>query len=189
MRRQCGDCQLCCRLLPVHDNERPWQKEELHKKAGERCKYQKFGVGCSVYNTSTMPFCCTAWNCRWIVGTIPDYMSRPDRCHYVIDVMPDYVTLEYNDGTPQTNLEAVQIWIDPKHPDAHRDPALREWLLELGERGIIGLVRYNEQDCMSIFPPNLSDDKQWHEVTRTTASQKQHSLKDVVRALNKGSTK
>jgi hypothetical protein len=28
MKRQCGECQLCCKLLPV---------PPLNKKAGERC--------------------------------------------------------------------------------------------------------------------------------------------------------
>jgi hypothetical protein len=57
MRRECGDCQLCCRLLQV---------PPLGKKAGQRCQYQKFGKGCAVYHTAKMPPECRLWNCRWI---------------------------------------------------------------------------------------------------------------------------
>ena len=38
--RQCGDCTLCCRLLPVRS---------LNKGAGERCKHQSHARGCKVY--------------------------------------------------------------------------------------------------------------------------------------------
>ena len=152
--RTCGDCQLCCKLLPVHDRLNP-RPDALNKKAGVKCQYQKFGKGCTIYRTTKMPMCCSTWNCRWLVGEVPDYIHRPDRSHYVIDIMPDFVTLDFSDGTPKTSLEVVQIWIDPKYPDAHRDPDLREWLLELGERGIVGLIRYNDKDATTIFPPNM----------------------------------
>ena len=38
--RQCGDCQLCCKLLPV---------KSLAKLAGDRCSHQKHHKGCDVY--------------------------------------------------------------------------------------------------------------------------------------------
>jgi hypothetical protein len=37
MTRQCGDCQLCCKLLPV---------PPLQKAAGVACRFQKFHKGC-----------------------------------------------------------------------------------------------------------------------------------------------
>jgi hypothetical protein len=36
MTRQCGDCQLCCKLLPV---------PPLQKAAGVACRFQKFHKG------------------------------------------------------------------------------------------------------------------------------------------------
>src|SRR5262245_54343180 len=56
--RRCGDCTLCCKLLPVR---------ELHKKGGERCQHQKAGKGCGVYNKPAMPPSCGLWSCRWLV--------------------------------------------------------------------------------------------------------------------------
>jgi hypothetical protein len=180
--RQCGDCQLCCKLLPVHDNERPWDRNALHKKAGEKCRYQKFGKGCTVYGKYEMPKCCELWNCRWIVNELPDDMSRPDRCHYVVDVMPDFITMVINGK--EHHVQAIQIWIDPSYPDAHKDPALRAWLAEQAEEGIVGIIRYNEKDAITVFAPAMSDDRQWHEV-RSTSSQKQHSVIDILTALSK----
>ena len=76
MTRQCGDCQLCCKLLPV---------PPLEKKAGQRCQHQKFGKGCTVYHSRAgMPMECSIWNCRWLVNDDADELSRPDRVHYVI---------------------------------------------------------------------------------------------------------
>jgi hypothetical protein len=177
MKRKCGDCQLCCKLVPVHDN-----RVELHKKAGEKCRHQKFGKGCMVYEKPEMPACCQMWNCRWIVSDLPVDMARPDRCHYVVDVMPDFVTLQIDDR--KSNVRVVQIWCDPSYPHAHRDPALRGWLEQLSHQRIAGMVRYNEKDCLVIFPPAMSDDGKWHEVPGNPKSrQKQHSITDILEAL------
>jgi hypothetical protein len=181
MERQCGDCQLCCKLLPVHDLYTV-EADALHKKAGERCPYQKHKVGCTIYNTKKMPACCSVWNCRWLVGEVPRDIGRPDRVHYVVDVMPDFITLK--NGDQVSNVQVVQIWCDPSYPNAHRDPALRCWLEELSHQQIVGMVRFDERDCLCIFPPAMSDDGQWHEVSPAgMQSSKTHSLTDIVAAL------
>src|SRR2546423_255596 len=110
MTRACGDCQLCCRLLPV--------KGILNKPAGARCKHQKFGKGCMVYHRPGMPPECAIWNCRWLVNDDTADLPRPDRAHYVIDLIPDYVTLVNDETGEKQNVEVVQVWIDPKHPAA-----------------------------------------------------------------------
>lgn len=46
MKRQCGDSQLCCKLLPV---------PPLQKAAGASCRFQKFHKGCTVYHRREMP--------------------------------------------------------------------------------------------------------------------------------------
>src|SRR4051812_46218248 len=99
--RQCGDCQLCCKLLPV---------PPLRKGAGEKCKHQKFGKGCTVYHTQAMPPECGFWNCRWLVGDDTADMPRPDRAHYVIDIMPDFVTVTDNVTGATQKIQVVQIW-------------------------------------------------------------------------------
>lgn len=160
MMRQCGDCQLCCKLMPI---------PPLEKAANERCRYQRVGKGCMVYNTRAMPMECKLWNCRWLVNDDTSELSRPDRSHYVIDLMPDFITVENDDTGEQQKLQVVVIWCDPNHPDAHRDPRLRDYLDRRGREGIAALVRYNSRDAFTIFPPSLAPDGQWHEMQGKSA--------------------
>jgi hypothetical protein len=139
MTRKCGDCTLCCRLVPV---------AELHKKGGERCVHQRFN-GCAIY--ASRPVSCRAWSCRWLVDEECAELRRPDRSHYVVDIMPDYVTCE-QDGN-EFVVPVVQIWCDPKYPNAHRDPMLRAYLHKLWkEKGMIALVRFSDDTGLSLLP-------------------------------------
>lgn len=156
MQRECGDCQLCCKLLPVHENLPG--KDEFHKGAGERCKHQRHHKGCQVYLSYKMPVACRMWNCRWLVNDDAEELSRPDRSHYVIDMVPDYVTAV--DEDLNIDIPVVQVWVDPDYPDAHKDPALRRWM---EKKGTAVIVRYNEKDAISIFPPTLTKDNIWVE--------------------------
>lgn len=180
--RQCGDCQLCCRLLPMQDNE-PWRDGvPINKPAGVRCPHQKFGTGCAIY--AKRPFCCQTWNCRWLVNDDADELSRPDRAHYVIDVMPDFITTLDNETGEKNNIQVVQIWIDPKHPEAHRDPALRRWMFRRAQEGKAALVRFNSKDGLVIFAPPFDKAGQWHEFDSSNMqSVKSHTLEEMVEAL------
>jgi hypothetical protein len=174
MKRACGDCQLCCRLVPV---------PSIGKDGGVRCKHQKFGKGCAVYHRHGMPPECSLWNCRWLVNDDTADLSRPDRSHYVIDIMPDFVTLRPNDGGEPQTIQVAQVWVDPKHPDAHRDPALRRWMERRAEQGIAAIVRFNPKDAIVIFAPPFDADRgEWHEVT-SGVPQKSHTFDEITNAL------
>ena len=170
--RQCGDCQLCCKLLPV---------QSIGKLAGQRCKHQRHSKGCAVYaRLAVVSPECRLWSCRWLVEDDTADLRRPDRSHYVIDLVPDFVTLR-NDGELE-HIQVVQIWVDPKFPDAHRDPALRAYLERRAKDRIIGLVRWDNEKAIALFPPELSHDRQWHEQGsnfRTDA----HTAEEKVAAL------
>jgi hypothetical protein len=154
MRRECGECTLCCKLLPVR---------ELDKKANTRCQYQKVHKGCTVHNTNVQPLSCKLWNCRWLVNDDTADLSRPDRSHYVIDIVPDFITA-INDEKIAQKIQTVQIWVDPKHRDAHRDPKLREYLMRLAnKKRIIGQIRYGSEDCLILIPPSLTSNGEWIE--------------------------
>jgi hypothetical protein len=172
--RQCGDCQLCCKLLPVHS---------LGKLAGQRCGHQRVGKGCMVYQQlGRVAPECKLWNCRWLVSDDTENLSRPDRSHYVLDLMPDFVTLRDDNTGEARHIEVVQIWVDPKHPDVHRDPALRAYLERRAEEGIAGLVRWDNEAAVAIFAPALSADHEWHEVG-SKFTLKAHTVEDKVKAL------
>jgi hypothetical protein len=173
--RKCGDCQLCCKLLPVR---------AVGKEAGHRCRHQRHHKGCAVYaKLNRVSPECRLWNCRWLVNDDADDLKRPDRSHYVLDIMPEYVTHVDGEGL-KTVLPVVQIWVDPGFPDAHHDPALRAWLLRhsLAENGVAGLVRYSDEAGFVIFPPNISGDGEWHEM-HSNLARETHSVEDIVRAL------
>jgi hypothetical protein len=189
MMRQCGDCQLCCKLLPV---------PPLGKKAGERCRHQKFGKGCKVYHGPGMPSECGLWNCRWLVNNDTAELSRPDKSRYVIDIMPDYITLQDNATEATTSIQVVQIWIDPAHPHAHRDPALRAYLLRRGQEGIAALARYDARRAVTIIPPNMIGEGNapddwlqadgWIEVpynSPNVAVEHDHTMADTLKALSR----
>lgn len=172
--RQCGDCQLCCKLLPVRS---------LKKGAGERCQHQRHHKGCAVYaRLARVSPECRLWSCRWLVEDDTADLSRPDRSHYVLDLMPDFVVARNNQTGARQNIQCVQIWVDPRFPDAHRDPALRAYLERRAEENIVGLVRFDNTRGLVIFPPALSHDGQWHEVD-SALREKDHTPEELFKAL------
>jgi hypothetical protein len=172
--RQCGDCQLCCKLLPV---------KSLDKLAGQRCSHQKHHKGCNVYEKlfKIAPEC-RLWSCRWLVNDDTAELSRPDRSHIVIDIMPDYVTMQDNATGEEQHIPVLQIWVDPNHPDAHREPAFRAYLEREAEKGNAALIRWSNTKGMGLFAPALSDDRQWHEVMNGLTGP-EHSVEDKLKAL------
>lgn len=170
--RSCGACTLCCTLLPV---------AEIGKASGTRCRHQKFAKGCKLYHNAAMPHSCRLWNCRWLVNDDTNDLSRPDRSHLVIDLMPDFITLTDNDTGQQQHIGVVQVWCDPKHRDAHRDPQFRAYVERRAAQGHAVLVRFNSHEAITLFAPQLSSDGQWHEIGGEAEAQ--HTLQDFGKFL------
>lgn len=144
MSRHCGSCTLCCKLLP---------QRELAKPANQRCEHQRH-TGCRIY--PNRPHSCRVWSCRWLLEMDTADLRRPDFSHYVIDLTPDFITARHPDREPQ-HIPVVQVWVDPRYPDAHRDPALRAYLQRRGEQdGMAALIRYSNDKGFVIFPPALT---------------------------------
>lgn len=174
--RQCGDCQLCCKLLPV---------PSVPTAAGERCRHQRFGKGCAIYHGR--PAACRAWSCVWLLaGDGTRDLNRPDRVHYVVDPMPDFVKMTDNRTGEVTELPVHQIWMDAAHPDAHRDPALRAWLEASAKAtGMAALVRVaGNEDAVGLFPPSMNSTGEWQEVQTNFRREDQHSAEDIARVMN-----
>lgn len=176
MNRQCGDCQLCCKLVPV---------KELNKKAGQRCKHQKFKKGCMIYHQPNkgFPSSCALWNCAWLVDEYAADLSRPDRSHYVVDIMPDFVTLQNKAGEDK-HIGVIQVWCDPAYPTAHRDPALRAYIERRSQKEHIGaLVRFDEEKAIFLAPPALTQDD-WFEKESTQPIKREHSIEELAEFFN-----
>jgi hypothetical protein len=153
----------------------------LGKGAGQKCQHQRYRTGCVVYHKAGMPPECAIWNCRWLVEDDTAELPRPDRAHYVIDIMPDFITWAVDDE--RHNVEVVQIWIDPKWPNAHHDLALRRYLLRRGEEGKVALIRLNSKEAFTLIPPNMASDQQWHEVYANVPSERTHTFTEIAKAL------
>ena len=168
-KRACGDCMLCCTLLPV---------EEFGKAAGERCQFAKFGKGCSIY--SRRPGSCALWNCRWLVNDDTAELRRPDRSHYVIDIMPDFVRAVHNtDPSLSRNWEVIQVWVDPKYRDAHRDPMFRRYI---DRQRKCALIRYSSREGFLLAPPSVTGDG-WFEKESGFNEEPQHTLQQIAAEL------
>lgn len=156
MTRACAGCTLCCKLIPV---------EELSKKAGHRCQHQRHGKGCAIYDKR--PLSCREWACLWLKGEEagePLKLRRPDHVHYVLDEVPDIVRAVDQETGQAQQIDVMQVWCDPKFPDAWKDPDL----LDLLERvGIVALVRYDSAKGFGLFPPSRSPDGKWHRSNST----------------------
>lgn len=154
--RQCGDCQLCCKLLPVR---------EIDKLANTRCQHQRHGKGCGVYNSRAMPPSCKLWNCRWLTEDRTENLRRPDRSGYVIDIMPDFVTVKDEDSGEKQHIPVLQIWVDPARPDAWRkDKGLLDYIARLGaEEAMCALIRNGSSDAIFLAPPAVNSDGTWFE--------------------------
>ena len=111
-----------------------------------------------IYHQDKFPLSCRQWSCVWLLDPSIPNLARPDRAHYVIDPTPDYVTVG------NTHISVVQIWVDPNHRHAHRDPALRSFLLErFTAFGQLGIVRFNSTDAIVLLPPPFTPNGEWIE--------------------------
>ncbi len=66
--RQCGECTVCCRVLPVI---------ELNKPRYIPCEHLSC-AGCGIYRDPKKPAICREFLCEWLVGNVPE-QHRPDR--------------------------------------------------------------------------------------------------------------
>lgn len=158
--RKCGDCTLCCKLMPV---------EEIGKLASHRCPHQR-SKGCTIY--TQRPDGCREWHCRWLVeGDSVKDLRRPDRSHYVLDIVPDII--EVQDAKELSEFRAVpvvQIWLDPAFPEAYKDPALKAYLAEMGRtEKMAALIRTNSKDAFVLMPPCMMADHEWYELRSNLA--------------------
>jgi hypothetical protein len=158
MKRECGTCSLCCKLMPV---------PQLNKPRDQRCQYQKHAKGCTVHGTAAQPPACKLWYCRWLVNDDAADLRRPDHAHYVIDAMPDEITVEPDDhSAPKQTLLAIQIWVDGDQ--WKNDVALRGWLFRKArDHGVPALMRYPDGHTVGVFAPPISTDGEWHIVGGT----------------------
>lgn len=110
-------------------------------------------------------------DCAWLLDA--PFLRRPDHGRYVVDMLLDFVVIA------DRKIPAVQVWCDPRHRDAHRDPGLREYLAGRARaEGIVAIIRYNEREAFVLVPPTLADGK-WLELTSNLKAEPAHSFAEI----------
>lgn len=149
VQRTCGSCTLCCTLVPV---------KELNKEAGMKCASSR-STGCKIY--PSRPRSCRVWSCRWLLGDAD--LPRPDRAGYVVDPVADYMMVKDGDNGGEKRFPTIQVWVDPRRPDSHRDPKLRAYLHAAALEGVAAILRYDGLRSIALFAPPLTG-AGWREV-------------------------
>jgi hypothetical protein len=77
--------------------------------------------------------------------------------------VPDYIrAVDNTNGNEVGTYKVLQIWVDPKYPDAHEDPALRKMLNDHKE---IALIRFGNERAIVLCPPSRPESSgKWLEV-------------------------
>ena len=85
--KECGDCNLCCKVYDV---------EDLEKKAGKMChnahKSDDSAGGCSIWGLH--PKTCQDFKCLWIKHDDMNGLWRPDVAGFVLRLEPNGTTLD-----------------------------------------------------------------------------------------------
>jgi len=130
--RRCGDCTLCCTLVPI---------KSMRKPAGVKCQHQCH-KGCRIYDRR--PLDCQLWSCGWLLGMDTEDMRRPDRVGYVIDLLPEMIHITPRGGTASIAVPAMQVWADPRRPDDwRRDNHLIDYIERRGWEGCATIIRHS----------------------------------------------
>lgn len=168
--RKCGDCTFCCKVLPISGINKPFNT---------RCQHQR-RTGCRIYDNR--PIDCRAFSCMWLEGEDAESLRRPDRGRYCIPVMPDYIEIRNNDTGETTTVPALEVWLDPVHPNAHRDEGLRAYLeRRADENGMAAIVRLSPHAGFVLMAPSMMKDGKWAEVYGQQVAE--HDPGEIVKRL------
>jgi len=81
----CGDCTLCCELLPIAEINKP------HSQLCGDCTLKK---GCGIYNTR--PESCRNFNCLFIESNDMGELLRPNNCNVIFERITTKIYLAIN---------------------------------------------------------------------------------------------
>ncbi len=90
--------------------------------------------------------------------------------------MPEFITLQSGDASE--DIEVIQIWCDPRFPEAHRDPKLRAFLERRANEGVMALVRFgSDGGAIVLIAPCLNNANIW--IEHKSQCSVQHSVAEI----------
>jgi hypothetical protein len=140
--RDCGSCNLCCKLLHVPDIGKPAQMKcwwtTLH--GGCLRQNEKPNPAAVDHNEATGVFtlhpseegkdlnllACATFECLWLNSQKHEEVSRRQPRHF----RPDITHVVIGPQDPSDNM-VLHIQVDPAHPDAWRAPEIATQLNEI----------------------------------------------------------
>lgn len=115
----CDGCTACCKILKVH---------ELNKPGNTWCRHCKIGTGCEIYETR--PESCRVYECVWLQsqrGGKPLALElRPDKSRVVLGVT--------NQG------DDLVLYVSSDRPDAWKRGAMARFVAEMQAKGFPVMV-------------------------------------------------
>ena len=133
VKRTCGDCTLCCKVMAI---------EALAKPANAWCRHCKPGRGCAIY--AERPAECESFACLWLVNDLLDERWKPSRSKLVLT----------------TSEDGIEVRCDPGFPDAWRKQPyaddIRAWAVE-GETSNMTVVVIVGQRMILVTPDREFD--------------------------------
>lgn len=121
--RSCGECSMCCKLLPIN-------KPEFSKPANVWCKHCRPGAGgCTIYNNDR-PLVCRNFACQWLVDPGLSEAWHPLRSHIVAHF------------TNQSRL-TLNFVVDPNTPNRWREEPYYALIKNVAHRGLAGTYQHS----------------------------------------------
>ena len=100
-KKECGDCTLCCMVLPIHQVQSP---------PSVMCQHCTIESKCNIYDTR--PEACKNFNCEWILDETMSDDLRPDKTGVIFEKITNTIYLSL---VNYTNLNAWDNAIVRKH--------------------------------------------------------------------------
>ena len=137
--RECSDCSLCCKVVPV---------PQLQKAQDEWCKHcAPAGVKkCLIFNTPERPYACGAYQCMWTRHYDWPEWLKPSRCRVVFERVNDKIML----GTGDAGL--------PNH--WKQDAKFKQFLRKMAASGVAVVLRHGAE-YHTFLPKGVSKDDVW----------------------------
>lgn len=108
--RECGTCNLCCKVMGIL---------ELEKPKGVWCSHAVPGCGCAIY--PDRPNSCREFSCLWLLDRSLGEEWKPEKSKLVI--------------VPEG--KATKVFVDGATPDAWKREPYYSALLDFMQRGVL----------------------------------------------------